>query len=155
MSVDTDYAHTRYAEQRRLTKAKLLARWCYERGIGTAIAAEPADVLRQLARRAGVPAPHIVDGSSPTWAIVTALLDKRAAWDQAHGVRPPPAAACIRCTVTGDRCGRCESAPSSVCISCGTRLDPFLISEGVTAHPGCPMPATPRADAVVAQPRMF
>ncbi len=66
MSTGQPFAHTPVAEQRRREKARVLARWCYDRGIGARILDVAPDRLRLVARRASVTPPHQEAGGSST-----------------------------------------------------------------------------------------
>lgn len=139
------YAHGQLAQQQRQHKARQLARWCYDRGIGPAVSHQPPPVLRSVAKQAGVSAPHHEpDGSSPTWTMVSELLTARAGWDRAHGQQAPaPPVQCIACTVLQQPCRQC--ADRVLCRGCGGRMDPVLIDERLELHPTCqaPAPAAP------------
>lgn len=102
------FAHNALAEARRLEKARVLARWCYDRGIGADILDVAPDRLRLVARRAGVTPPHQEDTGSPTWQLVADLLTQRAAWDQAHTVTAPSPAACLQCAIEKAPCSSCQ-----------------------------------------------
>jgi hypothetical protein len=103
-----DYAHTRQAEIRRAQKARLLASWCYDRGIGPGIGEADGEVQRVAARAAGVSPPHQNGAHSPTWTSVAHLLEQRALWDQRHERVPPPPAPCITCAVDPELCTHCR-----------------------------------------------
>jgi hypothetical protein len=152
-----DYAHTEYAEQQRTAKAKTLARWCYQHGIGPGVAEQPDSMLREIARLADVACPHRDPaGRWPTWEAVAQLLRARADWDAAHGVHPPEPVRCIGCTVLSTPCPPC-AARFATCASCSTRMDPVLLAEGLAVHPSCPEPERTASSGAsgVAQPAIF
>lgn len=162
----TDYAHTSHAEAARRQKGRVLARWCYDRGVGPGVAAQPAAVRRAAARRAGVAPPHVSpDGRSPTWDLVAELLRSRASWDRNHDQQPPPHVTCIACAVLDAPCPSCAAtstpdlavASPARCPACAYPLDPVLLEEGMTTHPGCHLPADQpgQGPANVEQPGMF
>ena len=73
----SEFTNGQYAQRRRADKARELARWCYQRGIGLAVVEQPPQVLRAPARAAGVSPPHLDDlGRSPTWQLVGELLGR-------------------------------------------------------------------------------
>ncbi len=136
------YAHSPIARQQRELKARLLARWCYARGIGPAIARQPAPVLRAAARQADVSLPHHdPDGASPTWLRAGELLHARAAWDRAHGRVPPDHVRCIACAVLQQPCPHCAQLEPGRCAGCGGQLDQVLVDERLDVHPTCSAPA--------------
>jgi len=74
VSVVVDFAHTPRAEQARHRKARILARWCYQRGVLAGVSALPPPLLRFIAHEAGVRAPHQdAGGCSETWQQVDAV----------------------------------------------------------------------------------
>ena len=101
------FAHNTLAEARRLEKARVLARWCYDRGIDARILAVAPERLRYVARQAGVAPPHHEDTGSPTWQLVAELLTQRQAWDREHAVAPPPPATCVDCAIEDAPCSSC------------------------------------------------
>lgn len=136
------YAYGPSACRQRELKARLLARWCYARGIGPAIARQPAPVLRAAARQAAVSPPHLQpDGTSPTWLRAGELLRARAAWDRAHGKVPPDHVRCIACAVLQQPCSPCAQLEPALCVGCGGRLDQVLVDERLDLHPTCSAPA--------------
>lgn len=104
------FAYNARAEANRAAKAKVLARWCYERGIDEQVVELDQVRLRAVARAAGVSPPHQEPGGAPTWKLVAQLLVTRRAWDLEHGVVAPVGAECIRCVVDGSRCEVCMPA---------------------------------------------
>lgn len=80
-SGDVDFAHTGQASRRRREKAVELARFAWDRAItGSDLLAMSDDLLRKLARAAGVNPPN----GGETWALVADLLDEKDRWAHAH-----------------------------------------------------------------------
>lgn len=100
-----DFAHTTAAERARQDKAKLLARWCYARGIDACVLELDPVVLRSIARQAGVNPPRRAGAVSPTWQLVADLLTARTDWDHRHNHASPAPAQCLGCAV-GSGCVR-------------------------------------------------
>lgn len=119
----------------RTDHAKVLARWCYQRGIGPAIAAAAPAVRLAAIRGVGDP----TGMPDEVWPAVADLLQAREVWDREHGQAPPPAAACLHCAVLEQTCPGC--APRSVarvlCPACRTPLHRLLIRDGIGIHPLC------------------
>jgi hypothetical protein len=79
---DVDYTRTSQADTNRAAKARQLAHWCWHHAIPpTDITTWDQPTRRRAARTAGVNPPHRL---SPTWDLVTALLDQMAIWADRH-----------------------------------------------------------------------
>lgn len=156
--MSTEFTHSQYAQRRRAEKARKLARWCYQRGIGPGVAEQPQQVLRAVAQGAEVKTPHLDDrGYSPTWQLVADLLGARAGWDRSHNRQPLPHVPCIGCAVLPGACPLHPAATRAVrCRSCASAMDPALAAAGMDLHPSCSEPAAqPPLGAAVAAAPMF
>lgn len=84
----TDFAHSSLAQARRHSKALVLARFLWNRGITVVeLTGFDAGQRRKLARAADVAPPS----SDETWKIVTELLNEKTAWAASHPDHPAAA----------------------------------------------------------------
>lgn len=80
-----DYTHNDHAARSRAEKARALAAYLWDRGIGAVeLAALPAATRRKLARAAEVNPPS----TDETWSAVAALLDDKDGWAARHPGHP-------------------------------------------------------------------
>jgi len=81
VSVQPDFAHTQQAEDNRVTKARNIARWCWERGLAGADILGASDAQRRRwAREAGALPPRTME----TWDAVVSNLRLKAEWVREH-----------------------------------------------------------------------
>ncbi|NIL78282.1 hypothetical protein RhoFasB10_04453 [Rhodococcus sp. B10] len=84
-SGDFDFAHSEQAAKSRQDKATALARYIWERGIGSAELLGVDDaVRRKLARAAGLSPPSTME----TWTIAADLLDRKDRWAAQNPTHP-------------------------------------------------------------------
>ena len=154
--MSSELTHSQYAQRWRAEKARELARWCYQRGIGPGVAEQSPQVLRAVAHAAEVKTPHLDDrGHSPSWQLVAQLLGTRAGWDRSRDRQPPPHVPCIGCAVLPNACPQHPAVARVVrCRGCAMTLDPMLAAAGINVHPSCeePTAGTPLDASVAAVP---
>lgn len=81
----TDWAHTPAAQEARRRKARLLAVFCWDRGLTSADVQGMDTATRiKLAHRVGVHPPS----GQETWDLVAALLDDKRRWADRHPTDP-------------------------------------------------------------------
>lgn len=85
MAADENFAHTGEATRNRRTKAVVIARFAWNRGItAEELTALTDDVRRKLARAAGAHPPRTTE----TWELVARLLAEKSAWAARHPDHP-------------------------------------------------------------------
>lgn len=84
-----DFAHTPVANENRQVKARAIAAWCWDRGVGAGeLAGYDPKVLGKIGRAAGVAAP-----SPETASVAVDLLDTKEEWAERHPDAPAAARA--------------------------------------------------------------
>jgi hypothetical protein len=122
-------------DEQLTTAAKMLARWCYSRGVDERVLGRGEQLLKAGRPGAGRPAPAPLEHA--LWQQVATLLRQQRDWDRDHQVTPPPPAACLPCAVAVDQCA---THADRRCRACGGQLHRSVVDESFDTHPCCDRP---------------